>query len=56
MPMDGPSKDEEKRFRAESDLRTLVEAEKIKTDKPRLKAAMDMADEQRNALGKVLEK
>lgn len=54
--MDGASKADEKRWKAESDLRTLIDAEKIKADKARFKAAMDMADEQKKALGKVLEK
>lgn len=36
-------KDEEKRWRAESDLRTLVEAEAIRADAGRLKAAQTMA-------------
>jgi hypothetical protein len=45
----GPSAAEEKKWRAEVDLRTLIDAEKIKKDKPRyaaaLKAKKAMADE-----------
>lgn len=41
---------DEKRWQAESDLRTLVDAQKIMKDKPRLKAAKKMAEEQRKAL------
>lgn len=37
--------DEDKKWRAESDVRTLMEAEKIKADPKRLKAAQDMAKE-----------
>jgi len=50
--MNGPSK-EDKRFQAESDLRTLVEAERIRGDKKRSDAAMKIADEQRTALDNV---
>ncbi|HUU25590.1 MAG TPA: hypothetical protein VMW68_08530 [Methyloceanibacter sp.] len=48
MPME-----DEDDFRAEGDLRHLIEAEKIKADKDRLKAAMAKAKEQREALEKV---
>lgn len=41
----------EKDWRAESDLQTLIEAEKIKRDKTRLKAAMA----KKRALAKALE-
>ena len=44
---------EDKRFHAESDMRTLVDAEKIKRDPQRLNAAKKMAKEQREALAKV---
>ena len=44
---------EEKDWQAESDLRTLIEAEKVKADKPRLKAAMAKKREMQKALGKV---
>lgn len=37
-PQEGPAAIED--FRAESDLHTLIEAEKIKRDKPRYAAAM----------------
>ena len=49
----GPSKAEQKRWQAEDDLRTLVEAEKIKKDKDRLREAKKMAGEQRAALGEI---
>jgi len=41
---------EEKKWRAESDLRTLIEAEKVKRDKARLKAAMDIKREMKRDL------
>lgn len=41
---------EEKDWRAEDDLRTLIEAEKIKKDKARLKAAMAKKREKMKAL------
>lgn len=41
---------EEKDWRAEEDLRTLIEAEKIKKDKARLKAAMAKKREKVKAL------
>lgn len=41
---------EEKDWRAEDDLRTLIEAEKIKADKPRLKAAMTKKRELKKAI------
>jgi len=47
---------EHKRFEAESDMRTLVEAAKIKKDKSRRDAAMKMAREQRKALSEVMDK
>lgn len=40
-------------FEAESDLRSLIEAEKVRNDKPRLKRAMAKAKEQMAALKKV---
>ena len=43
----------DKRFQAESDMRTLVEAARIKRDKSRREAAMKMAREQRKALAEV---
>lgn len=45
--------DQEKKWRAESDLRTLVDAEKIKSDPDRLKAAMKMKREQMDALKNI---
>lgn len=44
---------QEKDWRAESDLNTLIEAEKIKKDKNRLKAAMAKKREMQKALAKV---
>ncbi len=44
---------EEKRWRAEADLSTLIEAEKIKRDKDRLKAAMKMRRERITELDKL---
>ena len=41
---------DEKDWRAEDDLRTLIEAEKIKQDKARLKAAMTKKRELSKAL------
>lgn len=43
----------EKRFQAEQDVRTLVDAAKIKKDKTRMSAAMASAKEQQAALDKV---
>ncbi len=40
-------------WRAESDLRTLIEAAKIKSDKGRMRAAMDKRDEQRVHLSSI---
>ncbi len=40
-------------FEAEHDLRSLIEAEKVRNDKPRLKRAMVKAKEQMAALKKV---
>ena len=42
--------DEDMRWRAEDDLRTLVEAEKIRGDSKRLKAAMAMRKEKMAAM------
>jgi hypothetical protein len=46
---------DEKKWRAQDDLRTLIEAEKIKKDKARLSAAMKESREQILALQKVKE-
>lgn len=51
--MNGPSKQEQERFRAESDLRTLVEASRIRSDKARSDAASKLADEQATELKKI---
>lgn len=53
MNMMKPSKedkDRDKRFQAESDLRTLVEAERIRKDKARSAAASIIATEQSAAV------
>lgn len=47
---------EDKKFQAEQDMRTLIEAAMIKSDKPRHTAAMKMVKEQRKALSEVAEK
>lgn len=41
---------QEKKWQAESDLRCLIDAEKIKKDKPRHAAAMKCLAEQRKSL------
>ncbi len=46
-------KAQDARFKAESDVRTLVEAAKIKQDKTRMAAAQKSAREQKAALDKV---
>ncbi len=43
-------------FRAESDMRSLIEAEKIKKDKGRMSAALKKGKEQRVALESVIDK
>lgn len=45
-----PSAYDEKKWQAESDLRTLIEAEKIKADPERIKAAMKCRDEMKRNL------
>lgn len=47
---------QEKEWQAESDLRTLIEAEKIRKDKPRLAAAMKKARDEKAALTKLEQK
>lgn len=42
-------------FRAESDMRSLIEAEKIKKDKGRMAAALKKGREQRDALASVVD-
>ncbi|MFW5926426.1 MAG: hypothetical protein ACOCSR_00095 [Wenzhouxiangella sp.] len=44
---------EEKKYRAEVDLHTLVEAEKIKKDSARMKAAMQCRKEKMAAMASV---
>lgn len=46
---------QEKEWRADSDLRTLIEAEKIKKDKPRYNAAMKIHKDMMAALEKIEE-
>lgn len=48
-----PSKEDEQRWRAESDLRALVEVEEIKKDKPRYRRALALAKEQMSSLKKI---
>ena len=47
------SKHDEEQFQAEQDVRTMVDAEKIKKDKKRLGRAMKEATKQAAALAKV---
>lgn len=44
---------DDEKWRAESDARTLVEAENIRGDRKRLKAALAEVRKQREALSKV---
>lgn len=46
-------KDEEAKYRAEADLRTLVDAEEIKGDKARMSAAMACAKDKMDAMQAV---
>lgn len=48
-----PRMTEQKRFEAQSDLRTLQEAERIKASQSRMSAAKQMANEEMAALRKV---
>lgn len=43
----------DKEYQAECDLRTLIDAEKIKKDKPRLSAAMKKHEEMMTAMQSV---
>ena len=43
-------------FQAENDMRTLIDAEKIKKDKGRMSAALKKSKEQRAALDSVVDK
>lgn len=49
----GPCVDMDSKWRAESDLRTLREAEEIKSDKSRVSAAKTEATKQMSALSRV---
>lgn len=49
----GPSMAEQRKWQAESDLRTLREAESIKSDPGRVKRAQSMAQQEIKALSKV---
>lgn len=53
MEMSKEDEEREARWRAESDLRTLVDAEEIKKDSKRMAAAKKMGREQAAALRKV---
>ncbi len=48
--------DQEKQWKCEADLRTMVEASKIMADPERKKAAMAEAKKQMDALAKVTKK
>lgn len=43
-------------YHAENDMRTLIDAEKIKKDKGRMSAALKKGKEQRDALANVVDK
>ncbi len=43
-------------FHAENDMRTLIDAEKIKKDKGRMSAALKKGKEQRDVLASVVDK
>lgn len=47
--------DSEMKWRAESDLRTLMDCEEIRADPKRLKAALAVAEEKQKALAEVKE-
>lgn len=47
---------EDNKWKAESDLRTLIEAEEIRKDSKRMKAAMAVAKEKREAMTAITEK
>lgn len=50
---DKENEEREKRWRAESDLRTLRDADDIRKDKERMKAAAAMAKEQMTSLESI---
>ncbi len=47
------NKEDDEKFEAEQDVRTLIRAGEIKKDKLRMKRAMKMAEEQAKALKEV---
>ena len=49
--MEQPMEYDDKMYKVQCDLRTLVEAGKIHMDKARYKAAMKLGEEERKALG-----
>lgn len=53
MKADRAMQSEEARWQAEGDLRTLVEANKIKKDKKRMDAAIKLATEQKKAFAEL---
>ncbi len=53
VPTEVPTEED---FRAESDMRALIESEKIKLDKGRMSAALKKGREQRDALASVVDK
>ena len=55
MPMPEANSKEEEEFRAQSDMRTLVEAAEIRADSKRLKAAVKMAGKERKRLNAIKE-
>ena len=50
---DASYEEREKKWRAESDLRTLKEAAEIQRDKERMKAAKNIGKQEMNALKKI---
>ena len=44
---------DEKKWQSEADLRSLIEAQKVRSDKGRMKAALSARDEQMKALSNV---
>ena len=51
--LEGPDDEQEKKWRIEGDVRTLKEAEMIKSDPQRMKDAMALMDEEMQAMMKV---
>ena len=56
MKMSTSQRAQENRYRAESDLRTLREAEQVKSDPARVRMAKIIAKEEIKALSKVAKK